>query len=192
MTRFLLLIRQIERLKRKEIKYQQFSQSYSWARLASIVLAIVVGAVAIYLKSNAIAALSLGIVFFVFGALTYFHAQLKRSIATFTKMISIYQQYHNRLNLQWDKLPEIQSEQKIDHPYGFDLDIFGPFSLLRLIDQTTTLQGSKILSGCLLNPELDPATISARQNQVKELSKISIFRNKLLALSSSETFEKKD
>jgi len=192
MDRTKLLARQIERLERKEIKYQQFSQSYSWARLASIVLSFLVGAVAIYLKSNTVAALSLGIVFFVFGALTYFHTRLKKSIAKFSKMISIYKQHSNRLNLQWENLPENQSKQEEDHPYGFDLDIYGPFSLLRLLDQTVTIESSDILNSWLLNPDLNPVAISNRQNQVKELSKISMFRNKLLALSSDKTFEKTD
>ncbi|KAA3615043.1 MAG: hypothetical protein D8M58_11365 [Calditrichaeota bacterium] len=187
-----LLKRQIDRLSNLEKKFQQTSQTYSWTRLASIILAIVVAVIAIYQKSEILAAISMAIVLFGFGALTFFHSRLKRSIQKFAKMISIYDQHLNRLNLNWGKLPEIKSEQKVDHPFGFDLDVFGPFSLIRLIDQTVSLQSSKIIHDWFLKPQLDSKTITIRQGQVKELISLTSFRNKLLVFGRSESFVKSD
>jgi DNA mismatch repair ATPase MutS len=192
MERETLLKRQINRLSETEKKYKKISQNYSWVRLASVLAAIVIGLFAIFQKSNLVAASAIAVVIFVFGGLTFFHARVKKTLINFAKLISIYKQHQARLKLNWDELPENKTTFPDSHPFGFDLDIYGPFSLQRLLDQCTIVQGSKILEGWLLQPELDPIKIIDRQKKVKELSSLFLFRNKLLRLDSAGPVEKTD
>lgn len=63
-------------------------------------------------------------------------------------------------------------DQYIDpqHPYTYDLDIFGQSSLFAAINRTTTKGGSDRLANLLMNPELSPDVIMDRQTAIKELS----------------------
>ncbi|GET29962.1 hypothetical protein [Prolixibacter sp. SD074] len=56
------------------------------------------------------------------------------------------------------------------HPYSFDLDLFGEFSLFRMLNRTTTSIGSRRLAKWLEDMMLSPEKIKARQDAVKELT----------------------
>lgn len=66
-----------------------------------------------------------------------------------------------------------------DHPYTFDLDIFGPGSLFQHINRTSTPVGEERLSGSF--QEQDNTQIEARQVAIQELSKALEWRQDFTA-----------
>ncbi|WP_317191306.1 MutS-related protein [Flavobacterium agrisoli] len=68
------------------------------------------------------------------------------------------------------------------HPYSYDLDIFGEHSLFQHLNRTATFIGKKTLANLLLNP-LTEKEIIANQNSIKELKEKLEFRQHFLALA---------
>ncbi|TWI78328.1 MutS-like protein [Lacibacter cauensis] len=68
-----------------------------------------------------------------------------------------------------------------EHPYAGDLDIFGRASLYQYINRTTSQQGNNCMAEWLLEPA-DAATITARQQAIKELCSKTNWRQELQAI----------
>ncbi|MFO7977246.1 MAG: hypothetical protein R6U64_01190, partial [Bacteroidales bacterium] len=65
------------------------------------------------------------------------------------------------------------------HPYTFDLDIFGRFSLFSFMNRTVTEKGSNLLATWLKGPSEEPV-ILLRQQAAQELSKKQSFKEAFL------------
>lgn len=63
-----------------------------------------------------------------------------------------------------------------DHPYSFDLDLFGNGSLFQYINRTTTAAGRRKLAGYLNQPIPDIETIEQRQKALVELAENTRWR----------------
>ncbi|WP_297087058.1 hypothetical protein [uncultured Draconibacterium sp.] len=68
----------------------------------------------------------------------------------------------------------------INHPYSYDLDLFGKGSLFQFLNRTTTVGGKKKLADCLLNPIKNPSKIRERQQAVQELAAHPLWRLEFL------------
>jgi hypothetical protein len=68
-----------------------------------------------------------------------------------------------------------------DHPYSYDLDIFGSTSLFQLICRTTSKPASDMLAGYLKQPaQVDE--IMSRQDALKELAPITGWRQEFMTI----------
>ncbi len=86
-----------------------------------------------------------------------------------------------RVALDFSALPEAHRVNlDPDHPFGIDLDILGETSLHRLLDIGASTGGSDLLAEWLLSTDSTPEVSRRRQNQVRELEPLFIFRNRLL------------
>lgn len=86
-----------------------------------------------------------------------------------------------RLARDWENLPLRHTRRApAEHPYAADLDLFGPASVLHLLDTTSTSFGQETLASWLLAPA-DLATVRARQSAVAELGPALDFRQELTA-----------
>lgn len=74
------------------------------------------------------------------------------------------------LNHDYLDFPEGNEFIDPQHPYSYDLDIFGKGSLFQYINRTTTIGGSHFLAQWLTGPEKDIEAILTRQQSVKEIS----------------------
>lgn len=77
-----------------------------------------------------------------------------------------------------------------EHPYSYDLDLFGEGSLFQFLNRTSTISGRKVLVGWLLDPPLDKDTIVARQEAVSEIASKRDWRLNFLA--SGKLFDESD
>jgi len=68
-----------------------------------------------------------------------------------------------------------------DHPYTYDLDIFGRTSLFQLICRTTSKPASDLLAGYLKQPAPDEEIMS-RQEAVEELTPMTSWRQELITI----------
>jgi len=57
-----------------------------------------------------------------------------------------------------------------DHPFSFDLDIFGEASIYQFINRSCTKGGADVLSNSFKNPYIDKTKIVLKQQAIKELS----------------------
>ncbi len=69
----------------------------------------------------------------------------------------------------------------LHHEYSYDLDIFGPKSLFNRINRTVTLKGKETLAKMLTNLPSDRKTISERQEAIRELAGLPLWRISFIA-----------
>lgn len=150
-------------------------------RLISIVLCLVMGYY--YLKSNEDNYIILAFVLLVgFVILMKIHSKLSFQKKLLTALVAINKNENDFLNRK--KLPFENGIEFIDfqHPYAYDLDIFGEHSLFQNLNRTATYIGKKTLSDLLL--KIEPSnTILENQEAIKELSTKLTWRQEFLALA---------
>jgi hypothetical protein len=89
-----------------------------------------------------------------------------------------------RVRLNWSEIPIRTMPVLENHPYAADLDLTGPHSLFHLLDTTLSAQGRDRLAAWLTRQPPDHAQWLARQSLVKELSRLPLFRDRLILEAS--------
>jgi hypothetical protein len=82
---------------------------------------------------------------------------------------SINEDELGRLNLRFKRKDTGTEFQEKDHAYAADLDIFGEFSLFKLLNRTHTAEGSRRLANWLKNPA-GPDEVKRRQQAAADFS----------------------
>lgn len=72
-----------------------------------------------------------------------------------------------------------------DHPFSYDLDIFGESSIYQSINRTCTKGGADVLADSLKNPYRDKTKILLKQQAIKELSKRTDWRQDFQATGNT-------
>ena len=166
-----------QELKKTKTQYN----TISLLRLASILLFLILGYY--YLQENKILFLGLSISFLIaFFILMRFHTKLQFQIKIQEALISINT---NEMDyLENNKLPFENGEEFIDfqHPYGYDLDIFGNHSLFQNFNRTATYIGKKTLAHQCVRL-LPNEEILRNQEAIKELTDKLEWRQEFLALA---------
>ncbi|HEY0763669.1 MAG TPA: hypothetical protein VGD61_14950 [Pyrinomonadaceae bacterium] len=186
MSRLTQLEKEIERLGRRADQLNVISGKYWTARR------IIFGAGALLAlafcnfagtRSAWVVAAAIGI---GFAIVTMFHTRVRDSLTRNSLLIEIKQVQIARIQLLWERLPGIDPAKLSDasHPFEGDLDITGERSLHRLLDCAVTREGSERLRSWLLSPRPDAHLIAHRQQLVRELTGLSVFRDKLQLLSA--------
>jgi len=184
--------RMIRRVKNKQERLHQKDRRFSVLRLTIVGLGLALIIAALYLRSDLLSGLAVFLLLIVFGTVGFFHKQLRVRIKKHILFQQIQQENLDRLQLNWDTLPEVIEKPFKNHPFVMDLDIFGRFSLLRLLDTTASKQASKRLAGWLSAAEPETQAVLMRQKLVKELRSLHIFRRKFrheARLVSEEKFD---
>lgn len=89
----------------------------------------------------------------------------------YARLIKINQDEQLALNEIFEQFDTGAEYTDPDHPYSFDLDLFGVGSLFQYLNRTTTPGGKKKLADYLNHLILDPDIIESRQKAILELSK---------------------
>ncbi len=121
----------------------------------------------------------------LFIALVIKHDQILRKRAQAEMAIQFYERGLSRINDTWMDRddPVYEIKVNVDHPYAWDLDLFGSKSLFQLLCISRTLSGIRTLSEWLLHP-VSTAKIRERQNAVRELSERVSLREDLAILET--------
>jgi len=137
------------------------------ARLASGVLLIAVGAIA--LGAERISPWWLLVPIIALAVLVVIHDRVDRMLRTSARGIAYYERAVARLENRWIGTGS-QGEKFRDphHVFSDDLDLFGRGSLFELLSTARTSMGERVLAGWLLAPG-EPRDVAARQEAVKEL-----------------------
>ena len=117
-------------------------------------------------------------------------ARLKSKLIHLRNLVQINKDELLALDGNLDPFKTGSEYQDYHHAYSYDLDIFGEYSLYRLLDRTGTVPGKDRLAEELLHPEQDRQKILNRQQAVQELSINVDWRQDFLATARQIEFEK--
>ena len=173
------------RLERRIARLELVSRRFSWARLA----VVVAGAVTVFalFRSGADTAGVLGAAGFVvvFIALVKGHDRVEESSKQTAMLRAIKKRHLSRRALDWAALPEPEEDAGED-PFALDLNLIGPRSLHHVLDASASRGGSLRLRSWLTDPEPDFERVRARQQLVRQLVPLELFRDRLARLSTVE------
>ncbi len=153
----------------------------SFFRLASIVLFL--GSLYFYMQKSELIYSALAIVFFIaFVILMRFHSKLIINRKIKEALLKINQDevsYREKNILPFENGQEFNDFQ---HPYAYDLDIFGAHSLFQNLNRTATFIGKSTLAKHLMEMSSNE-TILENQVAIKELAGKLDWRQDFLALA---------
>ena len=180
MNRLRLLQNRIERLTLRTARLELLSRKYWLARrlifCVGLVLALIIWELIGGKSALAIAVLFL--ITFIIVAVT--HNRVLESIKRTRLIVELQALQIARINLDWNELPQPDyAESQPNHPFETDIDVTGERSLHRLLDTSVTKEGSHRLRSWLLASSPMREVIAKRQALVGELSRLSLFRDKL-------------
>lgn len=99
----------------------------------------------------------------------------------YTRIIKINQDERLALDERYEQYDSGAEFINPEHPYSFDLDLFGNGSLFQYVNRTTTPAGKKKLAAYLNQPLLDAKAIELRQKALRELSESTRWRQHFAA-----------
>ena len=185
-----VLQRRIARLGRRSAQLELWSKKYWLARRLIFVCGLVLSLLVWHFAGGKIAIATGALVVISFTVAAVCHNRVRESIRRNELMAQIKQVQISRINLNWDHLPATDpAPAEQNHPFEVDIDVTGGRSLHRLLDTSVTKEGSLRLKSWLLSNSPDRLVIAKRQLLVRELEKLSLFRDKLqmyAAIASSE------
>jgi hypothetical protein len=172
--------RQITRLSARRDDILQRSANLTRWRLAVFAVGFIATLIA-FNSSNTLGMIVLAVAVLIFDVLVAIHRRVQRM----ANQMAIWQRMKYealaRMQLQWSAIPEgLTVPVDTSHPFAYDIDILGEFSLYRLLDTTGSLGGSRRLVTWLLQLVPDTAAILKRQSLVKELTTLTSFRDRLV------------
>tara|TARA_R110000868_G_scaffold304437_9_gene565107 strand:+ start:17346 stop:19172 length:1827 start_codon:yes stop_codon:yes gene_type:complete len=108
------------------------------------------------------------------------HRKVYHSQERFEHLRNIKKDHIARIDLNWENIKYNPTEVNIkNHPFAGDLDIVGKHSLHHLIDTSIYPASSNLLLDWFLSPSPKEEEVLKRQQQVKELIPLTLFRDKL-------------
>lgn len=146
-----------------------------------IFLVVISGAIIFYRAADhLLLGIDLAVGIAVFVGVVLWHNSLHYSYNTLKKKIEINKSGLMRMDGQWSGFKDC-GEDFIDHehPYSWDLDIFGPNSLFQLISVCHTFFGRKALAQKLCEGEKSVEKILKKQEAINELARSLDWRQDL-------------
>ena len=184
---------QVQRLNDRLKFLEKRSDRYSWNRLKIFVSFIVISVLSFSYVGSIIGwfvtAFGLGL----FSVTIHFHNKIVYAISRYKIYIRIKSSNLSRIKLNWENIPESKEPTLNTHPFEVDLDIFGNKSLHRLINTSHSKEGSNVLRKHLLKTDPEYSEVIGKQQLIKELTPLDLFRDKfLLKAVSRKRFDGKN
>ena len=168
-------LRQIERLQRRIDTLKTQSDQFSSLRLAIMGIGIL-ATLGAYFSLGSLGFWGFLIpTILIFGVVVAIHRRIQNSLSAHKVWQHIKQLNIARMRLDWEDIPQLLRAEK--HPLEIDLDLR---QVHRLIDTSTSRDGSLRLQGWLLTPHPDFDTIQKRQALIQEIIPMVIFRDRLI------------
>ncbi len=127
------------------------------------------------------------LVIFVLSSIALFlfliklHNEVKFRRDFLLELVKINEEEEEVLQGRFDFFPDGKQFLAINHPYAYDLDIFGQGSIFQYINRACTWMGQNQLSDWLSEGEMDIRKIEEKQEAVKELSPLLDWRQNFMA-----------
>ena len=176
------IIRSLERGLRFLTKGQRVSLTLSRTRMGLVLGCVTVCAVLYNKEWFVTGNWVLAGCFAGFLVLVHVHNRLKDRLHRLRVWLHIQTRNLSCLNLEWMVIPETEITLASEHPYGADLDVVGPRSLLRLLDVTVSQEGRNRLIDWMVNQNTTPLSYDEwqrRQTLVQTLTPLQGLRTRL-------------
>lgn len=162
-------------------KLQGVNKQYSHIRLIHVLLGIPLIWASFQFAGNWAGRIVTAAAVAAFFIVLHRHGRIRNSINRHRILLDLKHTQVARMRLDWARIPRVSTmPMQVEHPFGIDLDIMGERSLHHLIDTTVSVEGSRKVWSWLMETEPDPDGILKRQRLVRELSPLTLFRNKLI------------
>lgn len=112
----------------------------------------------------------------VFLYLVRLHASYKDQLSYLSRLIKINQNEEKALGGDISEFKTGSNHQVAEHPYSFDLDIFGEKSIFQFIERTVTRLGEARLALSLVHSNAQSDKIKPRQEAIQELAQLIDWR----------------
>ena len=143
-------------------------KSIALVRILVFLFGIAFSVYLVHLRLGVAASIAFTATFVAFGILVYYHRRIKDAHLHHELLARVNKEEINRLNLTLDGFDQGTEFAEEEHPYAYDLDIFGRHSLFQLLNRTGTPKGKMLLAQSL-KTHASPDEIAARQAAVAEL-----------------------
>ncbi len=174
------LERRIARLKRRAQQLERVSSKYWVARRVLLFGGALLALLSCKLAGSTTGLILTALFLAVFVLVAIYHNEVRDGMRRNALMLNIKHVQVARIKVDWEHLSRSdQTPPEPGHPFETDLDVTGERSLHRLLDSAVTREGSRRLKSWLLNNRPDPLVIEKRQSLIRELSGLSLFRDKL-------------
>jgi len=174
------LERRIARLKRRAQQLERVSNNYWVARRVLLLCGALFALLSCKLAGSTTGLILTALFLAVFILVAIYHNRVRDAMTRNALMLNIKHVQVARLKVDWEHLSRSdQTPPEPAHPFETDLDVTGERSLHRLLDSAVTREGSRRLKSWLLSTRPDPLVIEKRQSLIRELSGLSLFRDKL-------------
>jgi MutS domain V len=177
-VRLAALERQIRRLDSRITALRGLSDRWSRVRLLVFFAGTALAFAAFYAVGAVLFWSIAAATLLTFGFAVRNHRQINRCLADHLTWRDIKTTHVARMKLDWDHVPV--PLPVTDDPIAVDLDLSGDRSLHHLIDTALSYEGSQRVLDWLLNSEPNEPLILQRQALVRELMRLSVFRDRLI------------
>jgi hypothetical protein len=178
-TREASLLRILRRIDRLDVRGRRLSERFTHWRFATFAGGLPMSIALHTWSGSQLGNGALAAFFIVFLILAWHHNKLEDRLHRLRRWRRIKQAQVARIRLDWADIPLRPTTVPERHGYARDLDLAGPHSLLHLIDRTVSSQGHERLTSWLLDQPPHPAQWSARQTLIRELTPLSLLRDRL-------------
>jgi len=176
--------KRIQAFKNKELKVQKRLIVLSFLRFFSFIIAIALFVllfkrVSPIILFGGVVSMTLFIIFVI--------QYLKQTdlLNHYKNLIKINREEKEVLNNNYSFFNDGTDYISRDHPYSYDLDIFGNGSLFQYLNRTFTIVGRDLLANRLLNLDFNKQEIEKRHEAIKELSPEIDWRQNVMATGYS-------
>ena len=173
------LLRILRRIDRLDVKGRRLSERFTRWRLATFAVGLPVSIALHKWAGTQWGNGALAGFLILFLILAWHHNKLEDRLHRLRRWRRIKQTHVARIHLNWADIPLRPTIVPERHGYANDLDLAGAHSLLHLIDRTISSQGHERLTSWLLDQPPQPAQWSARQTLIRELTPLSLLRDRL-------------
>jgi hypothetical protein len=164
-----------ERLNGLRLSYNRLS----WARLLIIVVALVFAYFG-FRNQQALFWILAGSAFMGFLALMAVHSRMGKRVKLAQTLVDLNEAEIAFIETGKPGFPDGTIYQQTQHPYNYDLDLFGPFSLFHHLNRSKTIMGTAQLAETL-QARSSNETIINRQQAVRELVPLLDWRQDYMA-----------
>lgn len=179
-TRLHALRRQIVRLERRVQHLQMISRRYARSRWGVVLGGLVLTLLADYAFGAGFGGGVAAVCVAIFIGVVMCHNRVKESMTRHRLWRRIKLTHVARMTRDWAHIPRVPDvPPEAEHPFATDLNLTGARSIHQLLDTTMSGGGSERLRTWLLSPLMQPDRVSARQDIVRELLPLAMFRDRL-------------
>jgi len=181
-----------ELLKQYEQRAVQFEESADallkrynrWAILRLLIFLLGIGGILLAAAQHWGLAVGAAVVFLLlFYRFVQFHLDIRRREQFDRQLARINALEAAACRHEYQDFPDGQAYQDLQHPYAYDLDLFGPYSLFQYLNRCSTTLGRDYLAAALKRG-VDRKSLPQRQVAIQELSLQLAWRQELQAHGS--------